>query len=610
MDASGLPSLNPRRRARLWVIGVLVGVLLLWGVGLSPGITTPLERWEWAAHDTLFRLRGPRPPQAPIAIVAIDDAALNWVGERWPWKRETLAHLLLAIAETQPRAVALDLLLTEPAPGDDVLVQSLDRFPYAVGLVHIFQTPYTVTLEAPPFAQAFDALGVAAFPLEADAHLRTALVYQTFDGNRYWHEAVLLAQYLSGDPNAPHLEGGVLHLGERSIPVLPGAPGQVRVSVDFLGPSGTIPTYSAVDLLAGERPPLAGKVVLVGVTSPTLHDVYPTPFDPALPGVEAVAQLVDTLLYGKPPRALPPWAQFLVLLLLAGVSDYWARHPSPTRSLLGLAGSLVIYSGVMYGAFLLWGVQAPWILPWLLLILGVLLPTVEQAVYQEREKRRLRRLFTRFLAPEMVEQLLTTTDPRNLNRRATITVLFSDIRNFTALSERLRPEEVVAWLNPYLSRMTHILHAHRGTVDKYEGDAILAFFGQPLPDSEHALHAVQAALAMREALAEIKRAFQADPRFAHLDFSAFDMGIGIHTGEAFVGLLGSEQRLEYTVIGDTVNTAVRVQDLTKTVGWPILITESTYRLLAERLEVLPAGEHRLKGKREPVRLYKVVRLKE
>jgi adenylate cyclase len=237
-----------------------------------------------------------------------------------------------------------------------------------------------------------------------------------------------------------------------------------------------------------------------------------------------------------------------------------------------------------------------------MLFLGVILPTIEQAVSQELEKRRVRNLFTRFIAPEMVDQLIATRDINSLNKRAFLTILFSDIRGFTTLSEKLTPEEVVAILNPYLEAMTGVIHRHGGTVDKYEGDAIIAFFGEPVSYPDHAARAVRAALDMRLALDNLKARWQREgtPR------PNLEMGIGIHSGEAFVGLLGSAQRVNYTVIGDAVNLASRLQDLTKTYQWPILLSERAQRQVQEEFETEFVDSPVVKGKTEAVNIYKLL----
>jgi adenylate cyclase len=241
------------------------------------------------------------------------------------------------------------------------------------------------------------------------------------------------------------------------------------------------------------------------------------------------------------------------------------------------------------------------VIPELTLFLVSVLPTLEQALSQEMEKRRVRNLFTRFISPEMVDQLIATRDINSLNKRSDVTVLFSDIRGFTTLSEKLSPEDVVALLNPYLEAMTKIIHKNGGTVDKYEGDAIVAFFGEPVPYADHAARAVRTAVEMLKELGTLSERWQKEGRAVQ----KFDIGVGINSGEVFVGLVGSAQRINYTIIGDNANLAARLQDLTKKYVWPIIISESTYQQLKGEFEVEFADSVVVKGKTEPVNIYKV-----
>ena len=208
----------------------------------------------------------------------------------------------------------------------------------------------------------------------------------------------------------------------------------------------------------------------------------------------------------------------------------------------------------------------------------------------------------------MVEQLISTQDINSLNKRSNITILFSDIRGFTTLSEQLTPDGVVAILNPYLDVMTKVVHKHGGTVDKYEGDAIVAFFGEPVHYEDHALRAARAALDMRLALVKLTDAWGKagvlPPNFV------FDIGIGLNSGDVFVGLLGSEERVNYTIIGDNANLAARLQDLSKGYGWSMIISESTMQAIKDEMETEFIESRLVKGKSEAVKIYKLIGYKE
>jgi len=310
---------------------------------------------------------------------------------------------------------------------------------------------------------------------------------------------------------------------------------------------------------------------------------------------------VDTILQGKYLSLTPPWLELLITISMAALAFFISKSKRPSLTLAYLIAGMAGYAIAAFALFAGQRYFLPIVPPQIMLFLGVVLPTLEQAVSQELEKRRVRNLFSRFIAPEMVDQLISTQNLTSLNKRANLSILFSDIRGFTTLSEKLTPEEVVAVLNPYLEAMSKVIHQHGGTVDKYEGDAIMAFFGEPVPYADHAARAVRAALDMRVALADLKEGWAREGRPTQIE-----MGIGINSGDVFVGLLGSEQRINYTVIGDNANLASRLQDLTKTYAWPILISESAYQQVQDEFDAELADAVTVKGKSRPVNVYKVI----
>ncbi len=587
-----------QQRNRRIVLGVLILLLLVEAVGLSPRLTTPVERLELMARNAAFRLRGPRQPATPIAIVAIDDFSFNWTGYNWPWPRAYLAQIVQALNRAGARLIGLDIFLFEASTdpeGDTALSDALAQAPLAAGVMQIFEDPeqHTITLKLPlpAYREAYDILGNTQVLLDPDAHVRRVHAAASFQDQVYPHWAIPIAEAYLGRS----LE---------SIPLEPEPDGSFALRVNFAGPSRTFPTYSAAKVVEGDYPDEAfqDRIVLIGVTTETLHDIYPTPYDVAMPGVEIVANAIDTLVSGQFIRVTAPWVEWLLTLIAAGLSFLLLRR-STTQRLVGLGGGIGLLAATWWAAFAFGNRHIPLASPAIMLILGTLLPATQEAVIQELEKQRLRQLFARFVAPEMVDQLLQTQDLQSLNKRAHLTILFSDIRNFTTISEQMTPLEIVQLLNQYLARMSRVILQHGGTIDKYEGDAILAFFGAPIPLEDHAQRAVLAALDMRKEL----QALKAEWKQQGLSLAdSFEIGIGINTGDVFVGLLGSKERLNYTVIGDVVNVAARLQDQTKVFQWPILISESTRQELDNRFEVECAGAPMLKGKTEPVSIYKVL----
>lgn len=602
---------NQSSRLRtLLIIGIALLLLVLQFASNLPNVSTPLERLDLGSRDTMMRIRGVRQPSGDVVIVAIDDQSFSWTGYQWPWPRSYLAQIVDAINQGGARVVGLDVFLFEPdkdPTGDAALAKALGESPSAVSDMQIFRDPQqnlvTLSLPLTPYRQVLDGMGITTITQDKDAINRSLQAYDRYGDQTYYNWAFQVAsQYLKTSPPS-NASGNSLTFNGKQVPLDGGL-----LLVNFNGPAGTYTTYPAYQVALGdvlkENPnAFKDKIVLIGATTITLHDVYPTPFSAQvpMPGVEVVANAVDTILSGNYLSETPPWAALLIIMLMAILAGILTRSQRPTMTLIAMGVAMVIYAVIVYIAFNRLGLYLPMVGPQLMLFLGVVLPTLEQSVSQELEKRRVRTLFTRFISPQMVDQLLATQDITSLNKRANISILFSDIRGFTTLSEKLAPEEVVALLNPYLEAMTRIIDNFGGTVDKYEGDAIIAFFGEPIHYEDHALRAVRTAIEMRRVLAGLRQGWEKEGRPHQIE-----IGIGINSGEVFVGLLGSAQRINYTVIGDNANLASRLQDLTKAYQWPILISEGTYQQVKDEYDVELVDSVVVKGKTEPVKIYKLM----
>ncbi|OGO31464.1 MAG: hypothetical protein A2136_10310 [Chloroflexi bacterium RBG_16_54_11] len=594
-----------------WFIIVTAMIFIILVIaGNFPNVTNPLNGLELATWDTFFRIRGQKAPDSDVVIVAIDDASLNWVHQPWPWSRSQLADIVNWLSNAGARVIGLDLFLFDPSanPADDqVLANALTNANATVSVNQIHPTVeftgMTNEVPLPIFQKSLSSYGITEVTRDQDAITRGVSAYESFNGDIYYNWSFQLARLFLGIDPPTHPSPSGLNFNGKLVPLN----NNNQLLINYAGPSGTyLHKYSAAFIPLGDYSPdlFRDKIVLIGATSPTLQDYYPTPFSPCspTPGVEIVANTVATILQENYLHKAPPWTT-VVLVILAAISAWFiSRSSRPTLAIVLLIGGLFLYFVIQYIVF----VQARWefavITPASMLFLGVVIPTLDQAVSQELEKRRVRNLFGRFISPEMVSQLIETQNISSLNRRTELTILFSDIRNFTTISEKLKPEEVVAFLNPYLAAMTKVIHKHGGTVDKYEGDAIVAFFGEPIQYSDHAHRAVEAALEMRQVLYDLNQQWIAEGRTR----DGFEMGIGLNTGQVFVGLLGSEQRMNYTIIGDSANLASRLQDQTKEFGWPILISESTYQQVKDGFNAEFADSRLVKGKTEPVGIYKLL----
>lgn len=390
---------------------------------------------------------------------------------------------------------------------------------------------------------------------------------------------------------------------------LPTARGTLAIPVDenvaalipYRGPQGSFRYISVADVLAGRIGPdeLRGKIVLIGTTAPGLLDLRATPVGESYPGVEIHANLIAGMLDGT-VKQQPTWvlgAELLLLLLSGALMILLLPRLTPLRATLAAAAVLLAGVGANLAFWQLSGLVLP-LASSLLLVLALFVLDMSWGYFVEtRSKRQFAELFGQYVPPELVEEM--SRDPRSYSmdgRKAELTVLFSDVRGFTTISEGLAPDELTRLMNEYLSAMTEVIRASRGTLDKYIGDAIMAFWGAPVAEPQHARQAVLAALRMQAALPALNRAF------ADRGWPAIRIGIGINTGEMTVGDMGSAVRKAYTVMGDAVNLASRLEGLTKQYGVGILVGEGTRRALAD-IVCREVDRVQVKGKAEAVAIY-------
>lgn len=592
------------------LLGALLLVLLLAHAGghLRLGWLAALDT---AIHDARARAWPAPAPDRRLVVVDIDEAALAAHG-RWPWPRERLAALVDALGAGGARLIGLDLILAEPgsAEGDAALAAALARHPTVLGL-HWNATPGAPRigplppgLPVPADVQATDhaawpghaaplaALQAAAAGtgfvnarIDADGVTRRAPLYTLHEGRLQPGLALAMARVLQGDAVL-----AMRRFADREgLVLLPLPAEQARVR-----------HVSAAAVLAGREPPGPGSVVLVGTTAAGLGDQHTPPVGPLVPGVELHADLLAGLLAGTLPQ-VPGYAPAvgvlsvlaaggLLLLALPRLSP-WAGAALALGCALALAaGNVAAWSR----AGLALPLAAPLVAVALLLALQLFFGQLAEAL----KRRRLAALFGQYVPPELVAQM--SRDPERYSmqgRAAELTVLFSDVRGFTTFSERLSPTELAELMNRYLSVMTDIVRRHRGTLDKYIGDAVMAFWGAPLDDPAHAEHAVAAALAMQAALPALNE------EFAARGWPPIRVTIGVNTGPMVVGDMGSRHRRAYTVMGDAVNVASRLQELSGKLEVPVLIGEATAAALPAGWQCRPVDRVAIRGRSAPLAVY-------
>jgi adenylate cyclase len=460
----------------------------------------------------------------------------------------------------------------------------------------------------PALVEAAQALGHVTMLADQDGTTRWEAVVFEDRGRYYPSLAVQAVRVASGlEPKALTLDfGRTMNVGPMSAPLDP----RDRLLINYAGPGGTFRHLSAVDLLSGKLGPDAvrDRIVFIGATAAGTYDLRVTPTSPIMPGVEKHANVAANILSGRFLRR-PDWVE---LVEVAGILCFpllLAWLLPRLRPVVSLGGVLVVW-GVMFAAVHLafrGGLWLPVVYPTLALGLTFVGITVYRLLTEERQRLWTKRAFQRFVSPEVVEQIMDNPAALQFGGEVrSLTVLFTDIRDFTGYTERHQPQEVVQILGEYLTRMVDQVLKQQGTLDKFIGDAVMAIFGAPLPQPDHAERACRAALGMIRELDTLQARWAAEGR------EPFRMGVGINTGEMVVGNLGSEQLFDYTVVGDGVNLAARLESLNKEYKTtnPIIISESTYLAAKDVLDVRRLGEVTVKGKSRPVVIYELLGLRD
>ena len=448
--------------------------------------------------------------------------------------------------------------------------------------------------------------------IDADGIYRRAPLVQRYRGDLYASLALSVARQLlatpvagfefaSGDPeDRTGLELEAFVLGDRRIPV----DERASVLIPFLGPQESFPYVSATHVLQGTAAveQLAGKIAIVGTSAAGLFDLRSTPVAERYIGVEAHANLIAGLLDGtiKQRPSYSAGLEIAILFVLGLITVLVLPRLSAFSSLGLLIGIFGLVSAVN---FAIWE-RAGLVVPLAASLSYVLLTGLLQISYgyfvESRNKRRLSGFFGQYVPPELVAEMDAGGAEITLaGESRTMSVLFSDVRGFTTISEGLDAQELTQLMNEFLTPVTGVIHGRRGTIDKYMGDAVMAFWGAPLADPDHARNAVEAGMSMIETLRELR------PQFEARGWPPLEIGVGVSTGEMNVGNMGSEFRMAYTVMGDTVNLGSRLEGLTKQYGVAMIVSEATARAVPE-VAFRELDQVRVKGKTRPVAIFEPV----
>jgi adenylate cyclase len=627
---------------RIWEgRGVWFTVPGVTGLVLLLRLTGWLQPLEWMALDQFFRLRPPEPPDSRIVIVGINEDDLRHT-RRWPIDDATLARLLQKIRQQQPRAIGLDLYRDFPVePGYQELVAVFKTTPNLIGIEKKGGRDDR-SIAPPPMLKQQQQVASNDIVEDGDGKIRRGMLYWSSpDGSEFLESLGLRLAlfYLEAHniaPKAADTHPDYLQLGQAVFPIFEANDGSYvgadaggyQVLLNFRGPSRTFQTVSMLDVLQGRVPDgvLRDRIVFVGPTAESLKDFFYTPYSgnsittpERMAGVEVQAnlssQILSAALDGR--GGIRVWSDSLEHLWIAlwtcvGAGVSWlVRSPRwATISMVLAQGSLV------FGCYLAFlnGWWVPVIPPAMALTMAATVLTGYTA-YREREERKIiMNLFERHVTTDIAEaiwrdraQLLR--EGRLPGRKLTATVLFTDLKDFSTITERTDPEALMLWLNEYMEAMTQIVLDYGGVIDKFIGDSIMAVFGVPIARAteeaiaQDAVKAVGCAVKMACTLESLNQQWKSR------GLPTTSMRVGISTGSVLTGSLGGKQRIDYTTIGDSVNVAARLESYDKSLDGGIcriLISADTYALVQRRFPTRAIGSVQLKGREQPTKIYQVL----
>jgi adenylate cyclase len=545
---------------------------------------------------TVFTAKGE--VKQPIALVAISEEAMNAMKLQWPWPRTVHADLVERIASGGATVIALDIVFSEPdkeAAGDEVLAAAIRKagnvvlaadFKYAeTAMARVWQRADPVTA----FIDAGAIPGLATVPFDPDQFVRRI----PHEPDAFWRQIVKVLQIKA--PSHP-------------IPPLPDEGALIR----YLGPDTVfdpIPYHLVLQASPEElKTVFEGRIVIVGRdlrATPELglahSDFFATPFlsysETLTSGIKVHATLVDNALSGTWLRPMPPVGNTLVATIAAFLSFLLMRQwrPVSTVAMLAVSAMIVVLAWYLFAQQRLWMAVAA---PVSVVALAYLAYGVRAYVMESNRKREVQRAFSRYVSPELVEQIVA--DPSKLalgGESREITVLFTDLAGFTKLTEKFPPPVVQKVLFKHFSAMTEVILRRKGTVVQFIGDAVMAFWGAPLDDPDHALRAVGAAIEMQQAMERLRGELRAQ------GLPEIHMRIGVNTCVAIVGNMGSNTRLAYTAMGDGINLGARLEGANKFWKTPILVSGETVAKLGGRIPMRRVDRVRVSGKTEAVDVF-------
>jgi adenylate cyclase len=643
--------------ARLLCVGLLIGF-----AALRVADPAPIEEFRVRTFDT-FQVLDPRVKTAkPVRIVNIDEKSLAKFGQ-WPWPRTRVADLVTNLTKLGAVAIGFDIMFAEPdrlnpaaaadtirdlddetrtklralPSNDDVLADAMRQsrvvlgetgLPYVVaeldkdlpvtGLAMLGEDPqrfmlnFSGLLRSTPVLEAAAAgRGLLTIWTERDGIVRRVPVIMQAQGVTMPSLSFEMLRVATGSDTIliKSNEAGITSVAVKGLAVPTDRNGQLWVHFAHYDPSIYV---SAVDVLEGKVDPdvIAGRLVLVGTSAAGLLDIKTTPISPVMPGVEIHAQVLEAALTGQ-LLSQPPWgplAEFLSAMIL-GVAIIWFAPRLGPKSLVAVGA---FFATLLVGTSWYYFSQHRLLIdptyPLLSTTSIYLTLIFFSFVREQTQRRQIRSAFGQYLSPALVEQLALAPERLVLGgEEREMTIMFSDMRGFTSISETYKndPQGLTGLMNRFLTPLTNAILDRKGTIDKYMGDAIMAFWNAPLDDKEHQINACEAALDMLEQVDALNKEREAEAEEGGHAYIPLNIGVGLNTGTCVVGNMGSDLRFDYSVFGDSVNLASRLEGQSKEYGFPIIVGSNTALAARDRFAILELDFIMVKGKTEPEVIYAI-----
>ena len=561
------------------------------------------ELIELKSYDLFHYFSPDRETPREIVIVAIDEQSFDYFKKQWPWPRSIHAKLLEILKEKGASVIGMDIVFAENSSEkeDAAFSQALSKAAnvvLAAEYEEVDDRQFSLDKIIRPLSAFMDysCTGIINVPFDADGVVRKLPSVKTGDEA---FSAKIAGVYSSRKVILP--EGGY---------------------ISYSGPSRTFKTISYYQAYNSDyfipKDFFKGKIVLIGMSlqaapDPTRADLFPTPYlftgRPLMSGVEIHANIISNILNGRHMNRIGKTGSFIILMIIGLISSFSQIRWKPLRSFFIVSSMILIYAVL---SFLIFEFYIYWI-PVFAALISLSLPYagfgVDAYLRSEKRRKEIRKAFSYYVSPKVLDLILSNPAMLKLGgKKEDVTVMFADIANFTPMTEATEPEDLVRILNRFFTEMTKIIFQYNGLVDKFIGDAIMAIWGCPVKDEEHALNATLSAIAMMKRMEEFRTELKAE------GYPEIHIRIGLSSGEAIAGNMGSSERFDYTVIGDTVNLSSRLQDANKQLGTSILIDSNVFNRIEGKINnhkeygnisLLSKGNITVKGKSKEIDVYEV-----